>query len=162
MRVIGIDPGINGAIIAIDEDGTVDGMDLPTLGEGTQRELNAQQLLTWVIHQCPDLIACELVSSMPGQGVASSFRFGFATGQLRAVMQCSHVPYALYTPSKWKRHYGLKGGDKEKSRQLALRLFPKAAELLRLKKHHQRAEAILIANYAHMRMNNVQHPRMAG
>jgi crossover junction endodeoxyribonuclease RuvC len=149
MRVIGIDPGLSGAI-AITDGETVDAIDLPIIGEGTQRELDGQQILTWIADQHADLIVCELVHAMPKQGVASSFRFGFAVGQLRAIMQCSSVRYALYVPTVWKKHYGLRGKDKDKSRQLALRLFPSAAGLLRRKRDHQRAEAMLIANYGKM------------
>jgi hypothetical protein len=36
---------------------------------------------------------------------------------------------------------------KEAARQLALRRFPSAAEFLKRKLDHQRAEALLIANY---------------
>jgi crossover junction endodeoxyribonuclease RuvC len=37
--------------------------------------------------------------------------------------------------------------DKEAARALALRLFPACAEHFRLKKHHGRAEAALIAKF---------------
>ena len=50
----------------------------------------------------------------------------------------------LVEPSKWKRALHL-NSDKEASRQLAIQLFPHAHERLVLKKHHQRAEAMLIA-----------------
>lgn len=156
-RVIGIDPGISGAIAVIDTDGTVEAIDLPTIGEGTKRELDAAWLLRWVIHQCPDLMCCENVWAMPsqpdghgkrrGMGAASAFRFGLGIGQIRAVMQCSGAPFSLVVPTVWKKFFQLKGSNKEQSRQLALRLYPRAADVLRRKLDHQRAEAILIATY---------------
>lgn len=163
MRIVGIDPGISGALALVDfEEKTHIVIDLPTLGEGKQRELDARWLLYWVINQSPDYAYCELVTAMPsipdadgkrrGMGAASAFKFGFAAGQLRAVLQCSRVPFALITSRTWKKHYGLKGPDKEKSRQLALRLFPAAAGDLKRKGDHQRAEALLIANYGWERM----------
>ena len=48
---------------------------------------------------------------------------------------------------RWKKYFGLVKTDKEASRQKALELFPAAARFLSLKKHHGRAEAILIAHY---------------
>jgi crossover junction endodeoxyribonuclease RuvC len=44
-----------------------------------------------------------------------------------------------------KKFHGLRGGDKEGSRQRALQLFPAAHALLARKKDHGRAEASLIA-----------------
>jgi hypothetical protein len=153
VRVMGIDPGIDGALAILDyQDKTVEVIDIPTLGEAKQREVDAGWLLGWVLRGCVDHIYCEAVHSMPEQGVASSFKFGLAVGQLRAVMQCSRVPFSLITPQTWKKHFGLKGSDKEKSRQLALRLFPHAASDLQRKMDHQRAEAILIAAFGYERM----------
>lgn len=157
-RILGIDPGINGACALLDTDEkSVEVIDLPTLGEGKQREIDAAWLYGWVLRGCADHAFIELVTAMPstpdakgqrrGMGAASAFKFGFATGQLRAVLQCSRVPFSLITPATWKKSYGLKGPDKEKSRQLALRLFPQAAGDLKRKLDHQRAESILIANY---------------
>jgi hypothetical protein len=158
MRIIGIDPGIEGAVGLVDtETGEIEAFDLPVIGEGTKRELDARWLLNWIVNACADHLYCELVNAMPsipdatgrrrGMGAASAFRFGFGTGQLRSVMQISATPFTLVTPQRWKGHYKLKGKDKEPARQLALHLMPKAAPILKRKMDHQRAEALLIARY---------------
>jgi crossover junction endodeoxyribonuclease RuvC len=51
----------------------------------------------------------------------------------------------LVTPGVWKRHAGLIGKEKDASRELAARLYPQAT--LNLKKHHGRADALLLARY---------------
>jgi crossover junction endodeoxyribonuclease RuvC len=51
----------------------------------------------------------------------------------------------IIEPSSWKKFHGLRGKDKEGSRQRALMLFPSAHALLARKLDHGRAEAALIA-----------------
>jgi crossover junction endodeoxyribonuclease RuvC len=82
---------------------------------------------------------------MPKQGVASTFKYGVAYGSLRAVVALSNVPYRLVTPATWKKYFRL-DADKEKSRALAIQLWP-GCGYFALKKHHGRAEAALIARY---------------
>jgi hypothetical protein len=60
-----------------------------------------------------------------------------------AVLTADGTFQALYdTPNVWKKAMGLKA-DKEQARLRAMQLFPTAA--LRRKKHHNRAEALLLA-----------------
>ena len=88
----------------------------------------------------------ERVASRPGEGVASSFKFGQAFGSIKATVRLARLPLHLPTPAQWKRKHGL-SKDKEASRRLALDLFPSLAERLRRKKDADRAEALLIAAY---------------
>jgi crossover junction endodeoxyribonuclease RuvC len=141
--VMGIDPGISGAVafyfpmvnrIAVD--------DVPVAGG----EINTAELARVVrLHQ-PSLAVIEKVSAMPGQGVTSMFNFGRSYGDVRGVIGALGVPLHLVTPQKWKRHFGL-SSDKDESRLRAIRTFPAAAESFKLKKHDGRAEAALIALY---------------
>ena len=55
------------------------------------------------------------------------------------------IPLTIIEPTAWKKFHGLRGGEKEASRQRALMLFPSAHALLARKKDHGRAEAALIA-----------------
>ena len=64
---------------------------------------------------------------------------------LRAVVALCNVPYHLVSPVKWKRHFAL-DSDKERSRALAIRLWPGVGLFSRVKDHN-RAEAALIARY---------------
>lgn len=149
MKTLAVDPGIAGAVAVIEtSDGTapklVDVIDIPTLGIAAKTRVDAIGLRDWIQAHQPDLAAVERAGSMPRQGVASAFKYGRAAGTIEAVVACCGIPMMLVEPSKWKRAFHL-NSDKEASRQLAIQLFPHAHDQLALKKHHQRAEAMLIA-----------------
>lgn len=80
-------------------------------------------------------------------GVTGAFRFGGIFFGIKAVLACCDIPVQLVTAAKWKKHYGLIGSDKERSRKKAIELFPDQVNTLQLKKHHAKAEAMLIAAY---------------
>lgn len=52
------------------------------------------------------------------------------------------------TPQQWRAVLGLKGADKELLRAAALRRFPGLAHMLWAASHHDRAEALLLCDYA--------------
>jgi|SRR5262249_53009765 len=154
LKICGIDPGIAGAAAVIEFVDGVDGIapkllgvtDIPILGTGAKTRVDAIELRNWIEVYRPDFAGVERAGSMPRQGVASSFKYGRSVGVIEAVVACCGIPMVLVEPSKWKRAYHL-NSDKEASRQLAIGLFPHAHGDLNLKKHHQRAEAMLIALY---------------
>ena len=94
----------------------------------------------------PTHAVIERVSSMPKQGVASTFKFGVAYGIIQGVVGALNIPVQFVTPTKWKKHFGL-SADKEESRARALQLWPSRSELFARKKDHGRAEAALLALY---------------
>jgi hypothetical protein len=81
----------------------------------------------------------------PKQGASSGFKFGRGCGAIEATIQLLEIPMAIAEPSQWKKFHGLRGSDKEASRQRALMLFPSAHVLLARKADHGKAEASLIA-----------------
>jgi len=97
-------------------------------------------------HNLPMTAVVERVGSMPKQGVSSTFKFGVAVGIIHGVLLGRGIPMRLITPSEWKRGMGV-GADKEGVRALAIRMYP-MVEGLHLKKHHGRAEALLLGHYA--------------
>lgn len=89
----------------------------------------------------------EKQQAMPKQGVSSTFKLGYAFGQIVGMMQLwEQVSFSLVPPSKWKRELGVPPG-KDGARMLAQREFPKVAKQLTRKKDEHRAEALLIAKY---------------
>lgn len=89
----------------------------------------------------------EEVSSMPEQGVASSFNFGFAAGCAHMAVAGALIPLTPVRPGVWKKAMGLVGKEKDDSRRLASRIIPSAGVHWPLKKHDGRAEAVLLAVY---------------
>jgi crossover junction endodeoxyribonuclease RuvC len=89
-------------------------------------------------------VALERVNAMPGQGSSSIFSLGDSFGSARASIAGCRFETVYMTPSQWKKHFKLTS-DKEMSRALAIRMFPEAP--LNLKKHSDRAEALLMARW---------------
>src|SRR5262245_2840063 len=110
-----------------------------------RRRVDVDTLVRRVREMQPALAIIERANAMPKQGVASTFKYGVAYGALRTVVALCNIPYRLVTPGKWKTHFHL-DADKEKSRALAIQLWP-GCGYFALKKHHGRAEAALIARY---------------
>ena len=149
MVIIGIDPGISGAIGVLWHDNTYEVMDMPIMakGKGASRvktQVNPAELAGVLRESTSPTIYLERISSMPGQGVASMFSMGDTFGCIRGVCAALGLKVEIITPQSWKKHYGL-GKDKEVVRAKAIELFPEAP--LSRKKDHNRAEALLIANY---------------
>lgn len=146
MRIVGIDPGVTGAMAVID--GThYDVADLPVVDGFVDGSLVRDALIAWN----PDVVWLEKTHTMPKGGQAN-FSSGYSQGALRTAVQSLDIPLELVLPTAWKKTQGLIGKDKEASLALARNLFP--AMDLHLKKHHDRAEALLIAR--HGRTINIQ------
>ena len=80
--------------------------------------------------------------AMPGQSTRGMFTLGVGFGAWLGVLAALALPHTRVRPAIWKRALGL-GKDKEQARLRAMQLFPIAD--LRLKKHHGRSEALLLA-----------------
>ena len=158
MHLIAIDPGLSGAVCFMMNGRIAELLDMPTLPDNSNRQVDIMALCRRIDKHKPTFAIIENVQPMPsipgkdglrrGMGAASSFRFGFAVGQVRALVTCYGMEVRLVHPISWKRWAGLKGPDKEQSRQRALGLMPEAAKWLGLKKSHNMAEALLLALYA--------------
>ena len=146
MRILGIDPGINGAFASIYKD-DITLHDLPTAGEGKHRIIATAVLAHQLKELAPTFAVMERVHAMPRQGVSSSFRFGQAFGAIEGVLGALGVSLSYVTPATWKRALGL-SSDKDEARLRAIQLYPAAAENLQRRKDIDRAEALLIATWA--------------
>ena len=89
----------------------------------------------------------ELVSSMPGQGVASMFSFGHSAGVIQGVLGAYRMPVKMVTPQAWKKRAGLIGKDKEASRTLAIQMWPEWRDLDKKGVGQAFADAAFIALY---------------
>lgn len=143
--ILGVDPGLTGALAFIfqNEPNRVAIEDMP-VADG---DICAPLLSSLIRKYAPSYAVIEFVASMPGQGVASTFKFGKSYGQAIGVLGSHNVPLHYVTPSKWKSRFNLLKTDKEASRNKALQLFPACAASFSRKKDHNRADAALIAKY---------------
>ena len=150
-RYLAIDPGLEGGIasIRVENNSLINFRlsDLPTVGTGASRRINVAALRDWIMADQHDHAFVEGASSYPKQGISSAFRYGRAVGMLEAIVVCCNIPITIVAPISWKRHYNLKGSDKELSRQMAIRRFPMMASALVRKADHGKAESALLAYY---------------
>lgn len=154
MKVLGIDPGLSGALAIIDT--TLDELtifDMPIVevekGGKAARYVSPQLLGELVAGRGITHAVVEKVSAMPGQGVTGMFSLGRSLGVVEGVLAAYEIPTTLVHPKTWQAPYGLKGKkiDADGSRQIALQLFPREAALFARKKDNGRADAALIARW---------------
>ena len=151
MLIIGIDPGLTGAVAFL-RDGVYVGVDdMPTVGKGAgsvKFEVSPAGLKQIIKEHLQEgefvAVVLERVNAMPGQGVSSVFSLGDSFGCARSVAATAGFELTYVVPVTWKKSYSL-GTDKEASRALAIRYYPAAP--LHLKKHDGRAEALLMARW---------------
>lgn len=153
---LGIDPGQTGAIAVLADAGYEAFIDMPVMPrESGGHHVNGAGLadaLREVFARHPGaarLAVMEQVSAMPKQGSSSTFRFGEGYGVIRGVLGALGVPFITVHSSSWKRTMQLYGKDKDVARTLAMQLYPAAAGALSRKKDIGRADALLIAAWAH-------------
>ena len=155
MIIIGIDPGITGAISFFKDGELKDVIDMPTMASGNKnkKQLNGSQILNEISLRIRNYkseiinVVVELVAAMPGQGVTSMFNFGQSFGVLKGVCAAMQLPIFFIRPAKWKKYYDLINSQKDSSRVKAIEMFPKFSSMLSRKKDTNKADAILIANY---------------
>ena len=149
MRLLGVDPGVSGAIACYDTDLLALAIrDIPTAKSRQNRSVILESELARRIHAlAPDQAVVELVHALPKQGVSSTFSFGVSFGVLRGVLAAFEIPVSFLTPQEWRRLTRVpgRGGDKGTSRTRACELFPHSAHLFSRVKDHGRADAALIA-----------------
>lgn len=151
MIIMGIDPGLSGAIAVYDTaTGELMVEDMPTVevtrNGKAKREISAQLLAEAIAAGYAKQAFLERVGAMPGQGVSSTFSFGRSVGMLEGVLAALDIPTTIVPPTTWQRKVNVRGG-KDGSRERAMQLFPKHASLFSRKKDDGRADAALIAYY---------------
>jgi crossover junction endodeoxyribonuclease RuvC len=151
MIVIGIDPGLSGAVAFYNTvDGTIEVADMPInnlIRNGkAKREVSAVMLSGILTRHKVDAAFLERVNAMAGQGVTSVFSFGRSSGIVEGILAAYDIPTTLVTPQAWQKAVSQRAG-KDGSRERAMQLFPSQADLFIRKKDDGRSDAALIAYY---------------
>ena len=139
MKIIGIDPGLSGAIAILENNRVLDVFEMPVMAEGkNKRQLNSAQLVKLLknnISKNEDVsVVVEQVNAMPGQGVTSMFNFGQTFGAIKGVCAALELPIFFVRPSKWKKHFELINSSKDSSRTKAIEMYPSLSNNLAKKK----------------------------
>ena len=153
MKIIGIDPGLTGAIVIMQNNKVLDIIDMPVMAEGkkNKRQLNSAQLVSIIKKNIQSneevAVVVEQVNAMPGQGVTSMFNFGQTFGAIKGVCAALELPIFFVRPSKWKKYFELINASKDSSRTKAIEMYPSLSNHLAKKKDVNKSDAILIARY---------------
>ena len=155
MLIIGIDPGISGAICFFEDGQVKEIIDMPVMADGkkNKRQINGPQVYNEILKrinkfQKKDIIVViEQVSAMPGQGVTSMFNFGQSFGVLKGICSAMQLSMFFIRPAKWKKYFGLIKTEKDASRTKVIEIFPYISSQLSRKKDSNKADAILIASF---------------
>ncbi len=153
MRVIGIDPGLSGAIAVLEDIKVLSIFEMPVMSEGkkNKRQLNSALLVNIIKQNMKKneeiVVVVEQVNAMPGQGVTSMFNFGQTFGAIKGVCAALGLPIFFVRPSKWKKHFELINSSKDSSRTKAIEMYPNLSGQLAKKKDVNKSDAILIARF---------------
>lgn len=167
-RILGIDPGVDGALAYVERD-----------SRGRPVKVLVQDILMRPCPYAPVVDTCAMslaLKDMPTPDIVL-FEEPFAVyasggkvktsartlkvslvnfGRLQGVIEAATgiTDWHTVAPSVWKKALGL-SSHKGMSLALANEIFPFAADLLTRKGNHNRAEALLLAEYAHW---HLAHP----
>lgn len=179
MYIVGIDPGLKGAIALVTPSYNCVVHDVPTVqvigakrrmksGESKAKISNlmdaaeiAKLFKHWKEQYTPLIVYLENVHSMPKDGAMQAFSFGQGFGMYRGILAALEMRYELVAPQTWGKMMLKDMGKKEDASYLkAKQLFP-SAELNgpRGAKLDGRADALLIAEYGR-RINMVGRPTL--
>ena len=162
MLIIGIDPGLKGAICILKDGKILDVFDMPVMpvGKKNKSQVNGSQIFNEIQKAITNedkkdiKVVIEQVSAMPGQGVTSMFNFGQSFGVLKGVFSAMQIAMDFVSPVKWKKYYNLINTHKDLSRTKAIEFFPYISHKLSRQKDANKADALLIASFYHQNQKN--------
>jgi crossover junction endodeoxyribonuclease RuvC len=162
--VVGTDPGVRGAIAAIDmrpEGWRMFVSRLPNEVRIINRKRKTRlidedvvKLLRWIN---PTEVTSEAVTASPQMGVTSSFAFGDVFGLIRGAALGVGASLETVRPQKWKADLRVPA-PKRLSLARASFLIPALAHRWKLLKEHDLAEAAMITLWAALRHSKAMQP----
>ena len=160
MIIIGIDPGVSGAICILTDGKITEIYEMPTMidGKKNKKQVNGAEITNIInkelVNEKDINVVIEHVSAMPGQGVTSMFNFGQSFGVLKGICAALKLPVHFIRPVKWKKHFNLINTEKDASRTKVIEVFPYISSKISKKKDANKADAILIARFFHETVRN--------
>ena len=160
MVIIGIDPGVSGAICILTDGKITEIYEMPTMidGKKNKKQVNGAEVTNIInkelVNEKDINVVIEHVSAMPGQGVTSMFNFGQSFGVLKGICAALKLPVHFIRPVKWKKHFNLINTEKDASRTKVIEVFPYISSKISKKKDANKADAILIARFFHETVGN--------
>ena len=126
MIIIGIDPGVSGAICILTDGKITEIYEMPTMidGKKNKKQVNGAEVTNIInkelVSEKDINVVIEHVSAMPGQGVTSMFNFGQSFGVLKGICAALKLPVHFVRPVKWKKHFNLINTEKDANKADAI------------------------------------------
>ena len=159
MRILGIDPGAKGALALLVDGRLEEVVDMPThqvtLAGGTVKTRVDGVALGRILAELrPEFAFLEQVGTHTGEGPMGAFSFGRSVGFLEGALGVLGLRATEVPPQSWKRLVGVRkgpdGDTKTPARLKAALLYPAHEHLFRRKKDDGRADAVLLASYGRL------------
>ena len=151
---IGVDPGVEGAVVVLGRQSELIAVhDMPVVKTGNRREILVRDL-SRILQKYFDeygpekvFVTLEKHTPRPRQGVASQCKLARICGILEGIVSASGVSYQIAHPRTWARVMRDVEGDDVKARSIIAASRRWVDLDLSKKKHHNRADAALIAEF---------------
>lgn len=105
MFILGFDPGFNGGVTLLSPKGEIMWTRvMPILGVGKEKTIDVYTLSMWldeIPYGSAITAVIEKVGSRPGQGLSSTFKFGYNAGMLEGMLQAKSIPFTFVRPQAW-------------------------------------------------------------
>lgn len=172
MLYMGIDPGLNGGIAVIDDNGVcIFAKPTPCIkikkNNKSKLDYDVKSMADYVrMFLDQDIMVCqELTHAMPGNGGVSMYNFGRGHGIWEGIVGAFSIPHVFCTPQKWKAMYPSLLADKLSKEQKSSMTKKQAASWRRKKKSEAKKKSIEIAksmfNSVKHEMTKVKHDGIA-
>jgi hypothetical protein len=165
MIFIGIDPGISGGIVGIDEYKNIMFLHvMPSTIQELEKIFSDLQKKRYIL-----MIYLEKAQAFPGNGSVSMFNYGCHFGELLCLLKTMGIPYELVPPQTWTKKIhlpykrGTKKTSKEKSKESISILYPgvclKDPSKKKAKEFHLGLiDALLIAEFGRQKLMKRKNP----
>lgn len=131
----GIDPGLKGAIVAVEytltEPPHVSYITMPLIKTGKRSEVDSLAVHGFLVDRGISLVVIEEVQTFPKlgrkQGIASTGRYFRGHGKLLAAVEIGRIPHSRCYPKTWQKAFGIssaRGDTKDQAIFVARQRFP--------------------------------------
>lgn len=163
--MVGIDPGKQGAVAVVSDEGVVYYLSQQTFtirtGKGEQRDYNVSAILRTLkeIQQRGDVTAfLERQWARPTGGPVGAFSLGYGYGIWTTALIACELSYYIVSPGEWSNKIlkGIPGEGKQRSITAAERLYPSVSTIPAgcRKPHDGLCDALCLASYGKIFLGN--------
>lgn len=152
MKILGIDPGLSGAICLLNtetqEISFINGYKVKKANG--RNEFNLPIIIEFLKNNPIDKCIIEKAQPMPGQGVVSMFTTGLNYGKLYGLLSAFNIPFIEIHPTRWIKHFKFNKYTKEEGYLYCSKIYPSVINEFKGPKGgllDGKVDAFLIAKY---------------